>query len=169
MKKMLLFSLVALLFVTLGFGLAGPAAARAAKTTTCAQETKVSEIPGETWFSDDGAILHIRGMTSYDRNEPLPGHPECDASYSTGDLVLKVDVKLNLLTGQGNAHGRVTIYPEAYQGTWVGSFQGKIRDFMMEGTSVVHGTGELEGLTMKTSIQEVGPGTYEVHGYVIEP
>jgi hypothetical protein len=87
--------------------------------------------------------------------------------YSVGSLVMKTNIDLNLVTGEGKAWGKGTISPDAFDGTWQITFKGQIQNYAFTARSTSHGTGALEGLLQKNTITEIGPGEYEVFGYVL--
>ncbi len=169
MKKAVLFSLAVVLILVLAVMSAAPGAAKATKITTCATQTNTAEIPGKTWFSDDGTIMHIRGQITYADIEPLAGHPECDPAYSSGQMVMVVNINLNLVTGAGNAYGKHTITADGFDGVWEGVFSGKMENFVYSGKAISHGTGDLEGMLQKVQIQATGETTYETYGFVLIP
>lgn len=167
MKKAVLFPLVILLTLVLAVMSAAPGAAKASKIKTCALQTNTAEIPGKTWFSNDGTIMHIRGQITYADITPLAGHPECDPVYSSGQMVMVVNINLNLVTGKGNAYGKHTITMDGFDGAWVGTYTGKIENFSYSGKAISHGTGELEGMLQKVNIVQTGETTYETYGFVL--
>ena len=62
---------------------------------------------------------------------------------------MTVNINLDMTTGNGVAYGKSTISPDGMDGTWEGTFQGKLQNFVMHGKSVSQGTGELEGMIFK--------------------
>ena len=170
MKKAVLFSMLILLVAVLAVASASPGEARASKIAVCALQTNTGEIPGKTWFSEDGTIMHIRGGKTYGIIQPLPGHSECDPAYANGQIEMELNLNLNLVTGEGNAYGKHTItLGEGINGSWVGSYSGKIVDFAFSGLAVSHGSGDLEGMLEKMRLQQTGETTYESFGMVLVP
>ena len=170
MKKSywILLAIPIILSLVLIFPISG--SARATRSTVCILQTNyATDDPSEVWFSKNGTMMHIRGMKEYGTIEPLPDHPECVTPYSSGEIVLTVNFNLDLTTGDGVAYGKSTISPDGIDGTWEGSFQGKLKNFMLHGKSVSQGTGELEGMVQKVVLQQVGEEIFEVHGYILTP
>ncbi len=133
----------------------------------CGIETDESVIPGNAWLSDDGNMLHMRGQTTYSTMSPMPGHPECDPQFSQGRMEMTVNLNLNLITGEGEAWGYTTVMPTGMNGTFAGSFEGKIHGFAFLGYSTTPGTGDLKGMIEKVTIQQTSANTYDVNGIVI--
>lgn len=169
MKKTILFSLAFGIILALAVVLAAPGAAKASRITTCALQTNTSEIPGKVWFTEDGTVLHIRGQVAYADLEPLVGHPECEPAYSSGEMMMEVNINLNLVTGEGNAYGKHTIIANGGGASWVGTFSGKIREGAYTGMAVSYGTGAWDGLLQKVKIFQTSETTYETYGYVMVP
>lgn len=96
--------------------------------------------PERSWVSDDG-ILHQRGMGMISINV-------ADSDYLTGIMIVNGNIDLNLATGDGHTYGTLTIYPEAYNGTFEGNWTSHISADSLRGTVVAHGTGELEGMQL---------------------
>ena len=112
MKKTISFSIVVVVILALAVVYTTTTAAKASKITTCALQTNTSEIPGKVWFTEDGAVMHIRGQITYADITPLAGHPECDKTFSDGKMIMVLNLNLNLVTGEGNAFGSHTITVE---------------------------------------------------------
>jgi hypothetical protein len=167
MKKGIFFSLTVILLLSLALALPIVGSAKATKIPICALQIDDSESGGKVWFTEEGTIMHIRGLTKVAHIVPLPGHPECESMYSVGSLVMKTNIDLNLVTGEGKAWGKGTISPDAFDGTWQITFKGQIQNYAFTARSTSHGTGALEGLLQKNTITEIGPGEYEVFGYVL--
>lgn len=167
MKKGILLSLIMVLLLTLALALPITGAAKANKITVCSMQIDDREEGGKVWFSDDGKIMHIRGLTKYAHIVELPGHPECDTRYTIGTLVARTNIDLNLVTGKGQAWGKSTITLDGLDATWQGTFSGEIDGDSFIAKAVSHGTGELKEYLLKNTIVETGPGVYEVHGVVI--
>lgn len=166
MKKLTFTLLSILILLSLVWIPTFSAGATVDRITICTLETDISKIPGKVWLSEDGTILHVRGQTTISKNTPLPGHPECDLRYSQGELVMTVNFNINLTNGEGEAWGSTTSTPTGIDGTFVGPFSGKIHAGAFYGKSVDIGTGALEGLIERVTIQQIGVDTYEVLGYV---
>ncbi len=167
MKKSILISLAVIVIVAL-LGLTPfPVEAKADKITLCNLQTDVNVIYGTSWFTDNGTVLHMRGQTTYSTIAPLPGHPECDTPFSNASAVMEVNYDVNMLTGEGASWGYTTLTPTGFAGSFQGPFVGKIEGGMFQGISVTHGTGALEGLINKVTIQQVSSNTYECHGYIL--
>lgn len=167
MRKTVLFLVAVVIIGALALAPVVPSAAQASRITTCALQTNTTEIPGKVWLSDDGTIMHIRGQITYANIEPLPGHPECDPVYSRGQAEMELNLNLNLVTGEGNAFGKLTLQIEGFEGAWEGTYQGKITQSGFTGQAITHGTGDLEGLIQKVKIVQTGENTYETYGYVL--
>lgn len=169
MKKTILFSLAVVLILSLAVVFTTPTAAQTSRITTCALQTNTAEIPGKVWFTEEGTVMHVRGQITYADITPLVGHPECDQTYSNGTMMMELNINLNLLTGEGNAFGRHTITADGSDASWVGSYSGKMENFVYAGQAVSHGTGEWEGFLQKVNIYAIGETTYETYGYVLIP
>jgi hypothetical protein len=169
MKKTIIFSLAVAVILALIVIPTTPTSAKASKITTCALQTNTSEVPGKVWFTEDGTVLHIRGQITYSDITPLPGHPECDSTFSNGTMMMELNLNLNLVTGEGNAFGSHTITAKRLDASWVGSYTGKIDPSGYAGQAVSHGTGAWEGYVQRVSIQQTGETTYVTFGYVLIP
>ncbi len=168
MKKLICFLMALVAMLSLLMVSTTQVVASATTITTCGLQTDYGEIPGKVWLSDDGTILHIRRQTNYSHVTPLDGHPECDPRFSNAELEMEVNLDLNLVTGVGNTYGKVKIYPDGIDGTWQGMYVGQIRSFVMNGKSVTHGSGELDGMLNKVNIQQIGSDKYEFFGYILD-
>jgi hypothetical protein len=166
MKKGKYFAVVVLILLVLAAITPFSVAAKANAGTICSLETDYDQVPGRTWTTNNDTQLHVRGQTTLARIEPLPGHPECDPRYASGDLVTKVNLDLNLVSGEGRAWGSSTLTLRGINGTFVGPFVAKITPAGMQGMSITVGTGALKGLLEKVTIQQIGETTYEIHGTV---
>ncbi len=105
--------------------------------------------PERSWISDDG-ILHERGTG-------LISYNVADSDYGTGIMIVNANIDLDLVTGNGHTYGTLTIYPDAYNGTFEGNWTSHISDGSLRGTAVAHGTGDLEGLQMFVDLSGESP------------
>jgi hypothetical protein len=167
MKKGIFFSLTVMLLLSLALALPIVGSAKATKIPICAMQIDESESGGKVWFTEEGTIMHIRGLTKVAQIVALEGHPECESQFSVGSVVMQANIDLNLVTGEGKAWGKGTITPDEFDGTWQTTFTGQIQNYMFTARGISHGTGALEGLLQKNTITETDPGVYEVFGYVL--
>lgn len=123
---------------------AGLAPADAAATTTvpftarmylCSFEPETDRVSGDK-------ILHIYNAVNHNlwvATTPL----------ITGLEDNSVDATINLTTGTGVAHAHSVMRPFAYDGTWQVIVQLTVTPTGLEGDGIGHGTGALQGMTMK--------------------
>ncbi len=113
--------------------------------------------PEHFWISEDG-IVHMRGVTVN----------QVDTStndYDNGTATLIMDLDINPVTGYGHAYGSVTIYPIAYDGTWVGHWSTHVSPEGLRGSMTARGTGELEGLILFNDMMSTDPANPCTDGY----
>ncbi len=125
-----------------------PAGATATRTPFTAMEATCSVAPGNVTIS--GNVLHIRGQTNTNRVI------SADATQ-TGTNSVVVNVDLDLVSGSGGAHGTFSLNPDAFSGTWEGSWSGPFTDFVFSGQAVGHGTGELAGKKVMVKLRDIDP------------
>lgn len=119
-----------------------------------------------------GGTLHLHGVGN--RNQWVTGNSLIDGFEENAVLL-----NLNLKNGTGTAQLDVTLEPDAVNGTWEIRQTVKVVDFAPAGSKGVgHGTGELQGMTIKfTTLPPAGGaslcnpemGRGAVHGVVIAP
>lgn len=118
-----------------------------------------------------GGTLHVNGARN--RNLWVTGNPLIDGFEEN-----VVDVHLNLDTGNGVVHLAVTLSPDAVDGTWEIRTQLTLRGgASIGGSGVGHGTGELQGMTIKftiapeSGVSACNPdfGGAELRGVIISP
>lgn len=151
-----------------------PVAAQSTRIEFTAREFTCSEgPPGKIWFSEDGTILHIREQTRTGENisdEPL--------ATGTNSIVMNMD--LDLLTGEGHAYGTFSLDVSGVEGTWDGHWTLHIYPDGFWGTSNGHGTGDLDGMKLKSELTPWDPGDPDnpcetmigadfVSGYILNP
>jgi hypothetical protein len=126
--------------------------------------------PGGIRITPSG-VLHDHGFRV--RNLWITGNSLVD-----GFAELVVDVQLNLNTGKGVAHVAITLSPDAVKGTWEISQELTLAgDIPIGGSGVGHGTGALQGMTIKftaapaSRVSACNPdlGSDEVRGVIISP
>ena len=89
-----------------------------------------------------GGTLHLRGEN---RTQWVTGNSLIDGFEENAPLL-----NLNLKNGTGVVHLDVTLRPDAVNGTWEIRQTVSVVDFAPAGsTGVGHGTGELQGMTIK--------------------
>jgi hypothetical protein len=98
-----------------------------------------------------GNVLHLLATN---RNEWVTGNRLVDGTETN---VARINI--NLKTGRGVANIQSTITPEGVEGTWELRYQVKVTGGT-PGTArgVGHGTGELQGMTLKFTAQPPVPG-----------
>ena len=100
-----------------------------------------------------GGTLHAR-LTG-NRNQWVTANSLVDGAEENAVLL-----NLNLKNGTGAAHLDVTLRPDAVNGTWEIRQLVRIVDFAPAGsTGVGHGTGELQGMTIKFTTLPAGAGS----------
>jgi hypothetical protein len=153
--------LLPVILVLLGAFLAmGPAAAQSTKTDFTATATQPTTLDHGELRLDGAGNLHIKGevqLLELDSNDP-----QVDGTLTIEiDLILRQDD--NGFYCSGPAHGSLSIDPEAVDGTWEVTWSGMFTDCGLTGHANGHGTGNLEGQTIKFTFQEVNPpGVEEV-------
>ncbi len=154
-KKVTTLIIVAMLVILVGVI---PAAAQAVRVDYIAVGCIISQGPPERfWVSEDG-IVHMRGVTI----------DQVDIStndYDNGTATLIVNIDMNPVTGYGHAYGSLTIYPTAYDGTWVGQFSTHRSPEGLRGSMTARGTGELEGLLLFNDMRSTDPTNPCTDGY----
>jgi len=117
-----------------------PAAAMAERIYYTGEDCPIEfGTPVRQWTSEDG-VLHIRGL-------PMTTRLTYDLPYLNGLNYIIANQDVDLATGAVHVYGTVEIHPYSGQGTWVGSFSTHVTpEGVLSGRSVVHGTGEWEGM-----------------------
>lgn len=147
MKKQTFLVLVLLVAALLAVA---PAAAKAKRTQFEAFEATCNIVPGDAEIT--GNVLHIREQINTNRVIAT------DATQ-TGTNTVLVNVDLNLVNGDGAAYGTFSLDPDAFTGTWEGSFSGHISGFVITGQALGHGTGVLAGQKVMVDLQDIDPAT----------
>ncbi|MHA1367892.1 MAG: hypothetical protein ACTSP5_16000 [Candidatus Heimdallarchaeota archaeon] len=110
--------------------------------------------PARIWFSDEG-MYQVRGT-------PHEGHIHTSDSDFSGELFYLGDLTLNLTTYEGRGGGLFEFSGE-YLGeaaSLTGKSHFKIRNFLITGTLLLHGSGSLEGLIKGTFEGPLGQPYY---------
>ena len=89
------------------------------------------------------ALLYYRMVT----NHPM----------TTGWLTLEMNWDLNLKGGSGKSWGGSTFEPDTYSGTFIEDYSIKARRFVWYVTGTWYGTGDLEGITVDYTSEQVDP------------
>lgn len=107
-------------------------------------------VQGKEWISH-GGVYHFRNGENV--NRWVTGNPLIDGVENN-----VADMNLNLKNGTGTIHLDLSVRPDAVNGTWEIRQTVQFRDFEPVGTSGVgHGTGELQGLTLKFTAEGAAP------------
>jgi hypothetical protein len=125
--------------------------------------------PDREWISEDG-VLHQRGVA-------LTSISTSANPYLAGLNSLVANFEINLLTGAVHVYGPAVLHPAAHEGTWVGHFSTHVSPLgVIDGSMVMHGTGDLEGLILFNTIsnpEAPDPACNNVNtsdtGYVLIP
>jgi hypothetical protein len=143
---------LALLLLALSTALlaVAPVVAKATRTQFEAIEATCNIVPGDVTVT--GNVLHIRGQINTNR-------VIASDVTQTGTNTVVVNVDLNLVNGHGAAYGTFSLDPDAFTGTWEGSFSGHISRFVFTGQAVGHGTGDLSGQKVMVDLQDIEPAT----------
>lgn len=97
---------------------------------------------GKEWINP-GGVYHFRNGENV--NRWVTGNPLIDGAENN-----VADMNLNLKNGTGTIHLDLSVKPDAVSGTWEIRQTVQFRDFEPISVSGVgHGTGELQGLTLK--------------------
>ena len=115
-----------------------------ASATTC-DITPGSQAP------DNKGTLHIKGQAFTDIVE------SSDARIA-GVNTPTLDIAIDPASGMGELSGSFVWKPKAYEGTWEGMMKGQIRDGLVTALGLAHGTGRLEGLSLRVDFQQVREG-----------
>jgi hypothetical protein len=128
-----------------------PASARAIRIEYTSSDCTVVPWgpPERVWISDDG-VLHQRGVQ-------VTNSVTSSNDYIAGDMTLVMDFDIDLATGLGHAYGTLTIYPRAYNGTWVGHWSTHISPEGLNGSATGQGTGDLEGMKIFNNMSNSDP------------
>lgn len=108
--------------------------------------------PGTTWTSGkESQRLHLRSEVHRDVMMWADG-----TSFGTNTIVFDFDVKL--ANGRGIASGTFNAWPSSLSdGCWIGTFDGKLKKFMLSATVEGVGTGELAGTRLRGEIRQFVP------------
>jgi hypothetical protein len=135
-----------------------PATAKAVRVDYVSAGCIVYQGPPERfWISEDG-IVHMRGITVNQTDTSTN-------DYDNGIATLIMNVDINPVTGYGHAYGSLTVYPIAYDGTWVGQWSTHISPEGLRGSATARGTGELEGLLLFNDMRSTDPANPCTDGY----
>ncbi|HSB67648.1 MAG TPA: hypothetical protein VLD65_13825 [Anaerolineales bacterium] len=154
-KKVTTVFIVAMLVILVGVV---PAAAKAVRVDYVSTGCIVYQGPPERFWISEDAIVHMRGIT----------FNQVDTStndYDNGTATLIANIDMNPITGYGHAYGSVTIYPTAYDGTWVGQWSTHRSPDGLKGSMTARGTGELEGLLLFNDMRSTDPTNPCTDGY----
>ncbi len=107
----------------------------------------------------DGSDIEVRGVVSEIR--AVSADPRL-----AGDVSAVLNLDASLATGEGTFDGEATLVPDTVEGTWVGTFSGKLTDLspsgaFFSGQAVSRGTGVLEGLTLTVDFETIDHTTLE--------
>jgi hypothetical protein len=107
-------------------------------------------VNGKEWISR-GGVYHFRNGENV--NRWVTGNPLVDGVEHN-----VADMNLNLKNGTGTIHLDLSVKPDAVNGTWEIRQTVQFRDFnAVRTTGVGHGTGELQGLTLKFTAEGAAP------------
>jgi len=170
-KRVKRLALLALAMVVALSIFAAPVAAKATKTSFKARlETPTPLGVEKVWSTNEERILHVRGEHVKRDITDLDG----DGSFYGWEEVVN-NVNLNLETLDGNAWGEVTLYVTWHdvEGIFEAHYSGQIRDGLIDGTVVGHGTGNFKGMKFMARFwDEEVPGEEHIEfleGIVLDP
>ncbi len=145
-KRFSRLSIMLILILVLILVSAIPTSAQAERVYLTGTQCPISlGTPEREWISEDG-VLHQRGVAMINISTS-------ESPYLEGMSYLVANFEINLLTGAVHAYGSGETRPSAYDGTWVGRFSTHISpEGVIEGSIVLHGTGELEGLILFNTV-----------------
>jgi hypothetical protein len=156
MKKPRIFLIITIVLITIPL-VVSPAMATATRTEWTEQETACELYcpAGEECFRYADGITQVRGLVRTERVlrfDPvtLERYPEWD-----GWSYVIVNWDFNEYTGNGNSWGTFTRVYDEKDGTFVGTWNGPIRDGHFTGWVVGKGTGDFEGQILKGWLNNV--------------
>ena len=114
-------------------------------THPTARETICAFDPGESRIVN--GVVHFHGRKATTR-------AVSDDPRYTGTAEVVFRGRQDVMTRDGSGFGRFSFEPDGIDGTWEGTFTGEWNGGLFSGRGVAHGTGELQGLTLNSRLEE---------------
>ena len=130
---------------------ANPSLGQTTRTPVDVLEISCVQVPGMTWTS--GEMLHMRGQMSQSTlYDPV-------TLEMVGTNFILGNANLNQETGNGVFFGTSSglILSISATGTFDGPWTVQVRSGVLSGHAIAHGTGELEGQTMRVTLVNLDP------------
>jgi hypothetical protein len=146
-----------------------PAMARAERIYYTGEDCPIYVGPPERQWVSDG-VLHQRGVQ-------MTNTMSYDPASLSGMAYLVANFDIDLASGAVHAYGTGELHPDGADGTFVGIFSTHVSpEGVVDGRSVVHGTGEFEGMISFNNVSSPdapdqacnGMNTFS-NGYILIP
>jgi len=102
---------------------------------------------------DPGESRVVNGVVHFQGRKATTRAVSDDPRY-TGTAEVVFRGRQDVVTRDGSGFGRFSFEPDGIDGTWEGTFSGEWNGGLFSGRGVAHGTGELQGLTLQSRLEE---------------
>jgi len=159
-----IFALAAAVGLMAAIATPGTALARAESTEFTGMETQIAGglvVDGVDWSKP---VVKVGLESVYEDVTTDPRNT--GTTHVSGKLSIT-----DLATFTGNMHGTflTVVTGDGYEGSWEGTWSGKLINGVSHFTAVAHGTGDLEGLKEMITFTGIGDGQIYMEGRILDP